>query len=241
MPTMPPTAPAASSAAAASEPSPYLIGYLTLRKLVGGIGVAMPFVMYFGGKGLFHTGLQSSISAYYHTGMRDVLVGILCAIGVFLFCYRGGSSKENWATNIAGACAIGIALFPTGADECLRHQGFSAHGVFAVIYFAALTYLALFVFTAIDPAKQLSREKIHRNWVYRICAVVMAIAVGCAVASFFLPEDLRAALCEREALFYLESIAGIAFGIAWLTKGKAIPLLNEKAEPPAPAAATAMP
>lgn len=227
MPTTLPTAAPVPPAA----PSPYLIGYLTLRRLVGGIGVAMPFVMYFGGEVLFRTTLQSSISAYYHTGMRDVLVGILCAIGVFLFCYRGSGTRENVATNIAGACAIGIAFFPTGADECVRHHGVSAHGVFAVIYFAALTYLALFVFTAIDPAKQLSRAKVHRNWVYRICAVVMALAVACAVITFFLPEGLRGALCERRALFWLESIAGIAFGVAWLTKGKAIGLLNDPVLP----------
>lgn len=215
---------------AATQP-PLLIGYLTLRRLVGTIGVAMPVALYLGALLLFGTGLQSSISAYYHTGMRDLLVGALCAIGVFLFCYRGSSRRENVATNIAGACAIGIALFPTGADECVRHHGFSAHGVFAVVYFAALTYLALFVFTAIDPAKQLSRAKLRRNVVYRGCAVVMGLCVGLAALSFFLPEGLRGALCERNALFWLESFAGVAFGVAWLTKGKAIGLLNEPESP----------
>jgi len=34
-------------------------------------------------------GIQDSISSYYYTDMRDVLVGSLCAIGVFLWSYRG--------------------------------------------------------------------------------------------------------------------------------------------------------
>ena len=33
------------------------------------------------------TEFQGSMSAYYHTGMRDIFVGTLCAIGVFLLIY----------------------------------------------------------------------------------------------------------------------------------------------------------
>ena len=48
-----------------------LISYLTLRKVVGILGMALPFVVFLGGKFIFKTDIQSSISSYYYTGMRD--------------------------------------------------------------------------------------------------------------------------------------------------------------------------
>jgi hypothetical protein len=66
-----------------------VISYLTLRKVIGLLGLALPFLAMVGARLLFHTGLQVSLSAYYHTGMRDVLVGILFAIGFFLGGYKG--------------------------------------------------------------------------------------------------------------------------------------------------------
>ncbi len=75
----------------------------------------------------FHDpGIQDSISSYYYTDMRDVLVGSLWAIGVFLFSYRGydtlegpqlrrlfGTSTDFLASSLAGICAVGVAIFPT--------------------------------------------------------------------------------------------------------------------------------
>lgn len=91
----------------------FIISFLTLRKTIGYIGILMPIIVRVGAY-LFE-GIRSndSISAYYYTGMRDVFVGILFAIGVFLFCYRGPATQDNLLTNIAGLAAIAIGLFPT--------------------------------------------------------------------------------------------------------------------------------
>ncbi len=43
------------------------ISYLELRKVIGILGIALPFVLFFGALIIFQTGLQSSISSYYHT------------------------------------------------------------------------------------------------------------------------------------------------------------------------------
>src|SRR5664279_4207021 len=89
--------------------------YLTLRKAVGIIGMSLPFVLVFG-KWLFESpGIQNSISAYYYTGMRNVLVGSLCAIGVFLFSYRGYKT-DGPAGILASVFSIGVALFPTAPE-----------------------------------------------------------------------------------------------------------------------------
>ena len=67
-----------------------LVSYLTLRRVVGVLGVLLPVVV---AGGCFVLGacteLQDSISDYYGTEMRDVFVGVLFAIGWFLFSYRG--------------------------------------------------------------------------------------------------------------------------------------------------------
>ena len=92
-----------------------VISYLTLRKAIGLIGILLPVVlagvyMLLASKIIF----QASISAYYYTSMRNVLVGALCAIGVFLFAYRGYGWQDNLCTNAAGAFAVGVAWLVKG-------------------------------------------------------------------------------------------------------------------------------
>src|SRR6266699_115645 len=71
-------------------PDPRIISYQTLRRAVGFIGVGLPFVLALGDILIFHgDGVRRSVSSYYHTPMRGVLVGALWAIGVFLFAYKG--------------------------------------------------------------------------------------------------------------------------------------------------------
>ena len=90
-----------------------IVSYLTLRKAVGYIGLLMPILVRVGACYFEQIPSNTSISAYYYTSMRDVFVGALAAIGVFLFCYRGPDTQDNVLTNIAGACAIAIGLLPT--------------------------------------------------------------------------------------------------------------------------------
>jgi len=45
--------------------------------------------------------------------MRDVFVGALCAIALFMFYYCGHDKWDNWVGHAAGFFAIGVALFPT--------------------------------------------------------------------------------------------------------------------------------
>ena len=49
-----------------------VVSYLTLRQMVGAIGLLMPFLVRLGGYIFEHITTTDSISAYYYTGMRDI-------------------------------------------------------------------------------------------------------------------------------------------------------------------------
>src|ERR671933_275348 len=97
-----------------SEPNDdVVISYLNLRRAIGLLGMGLPLVLVLGkllGDG---GGLLESISDYYYSSMRNVFVGTLWAIGIFLFSYRGYERKDDIAGTLACLAAIGVALFPT--------------------------------------------------------------------------------------------------------------------------------
>ena len=98
-----------------------LMSYNTLRKLLGTLGVALPIVLIAGSVAL-HGSVLRSISAYYYSPMRDLLVAAFCSIGLFLFTYKGYKDKdelisENIITNCAGTMAACVALLPTSFQD----------------------------------------------------------------------------------------------------------------------------
>jgi hypothetical protein len=102
----------------------HVIHFQALQALIGGIVLLLLPVVYFGNWIIFtrHVGgclsptnprIPGSLSGYYYTHMRNLFVGAMCAVGVYFVAYRGYKKKDYWFTNVAGAAAILIALFPT--------------------------------------------------------------------------------------------------------------------------------
>ncbi len=263
--------------------SRHLASYLTMRKGIGCLGLALPFILAIGGMLLNGQGngqgIRSSISAYYHTGMGDVFVGTICAIGIFLFAYKGYEPEDDRVGDFAFFCAVGLALFPTipdmgdpsrgiglilspatldivepsraaclalGSDLlalfpsllelCLNLKETSgsglekiiavAHGVFAAGFFLTLAYFSLFLFTKSD--REMTRKKRQRNIVYRACGYVILLAIALIVLGGLilylelLPDATVRMVKSLDPLFWLESIAIVAFSVSWLVKGEAI-------------------
>lgn len=200
-----------------------VFSYLVLRKAIGYLGTLLPVLLAIGAVLLFRTGLQSSVSSYYYTGMRDVFVGTLFAIGFFLFSYKGYGRPDNLAGNVGWVSAVGAALFPTAPDEA-ESLGFSgiAHFVFAAVFLLTLIYFSLFLFTKTDPDKPPTRRKLQRNMVYKVSGYVMSLCIVLIVVYFLLPDQTAAPLERLHPVFWLEAVAVVAFGISWLTKGEAI-------------------
>ena len=96
------------------------LSYIGLRRMIGIIGIMLPYVLFIGKMILESPGVLGSISAYYYSVMKDVYVDSMCATAVFLLSYRY-DRLDDIAGDIAGVSAIGVAYFPTppavGATE----------------------------------------------------------------------------------------------------------------------------
>jgi hypothetical protein len=188
--------------------------YLSLRNAIGWIGILLPFVL-MGGMFLIFNGkvIQKTISQYYHTGMRDVFVGSICAIALFLFFYKGYNKWENRSATLAGFFAIGIAWFPTTQAGPLDPAGI-VHLICASVFFLILAGFSIFFFTM--GASHPTRQKLKRNLIYIVCGVVMIVCLVAIVIffNFFLDDNPGS-----NFVFWAETIALIAFGVSWITKG----------------------
>lgn len=208
----------------AEKDTSLVFSYLALRKAIGMLGIALPFVLSFGAFVIFRKELQSSISYYYWTGMRDVFVGTLFAIGFFLLSYQGYQRADNVAGNLACVFAVGVALFPTAefADATgLPKLTSILHFVFAAAFFGTLIYFCLALFTKTKARGRPTMQKLIRNGIYRGCGYLMTACILLTFVFFLIP-DVYVAAAPYSPVYWLEAIAILAFGVSWLVKGEAI-------------------
>jgi hypothetical protein len=203
-----------------SGDDPLVRSYLAVRKSIGVVGIALPFVLVLGGL-IAGIGLQGSISAYYHTGMRDVFVGSLCAIAVFLWSYRGYDERDDRAGNLACVAALGVALLPTTPADPTPAQATVGvlHVLSAALFFAALAYFSLALFRLSGQTFPTDRKR-ARNRVYTVCGyTIIACVIAIGIVSI---PGVRAVVDGLRPVLWLEAAAVVAFGVSWFTKGEAI-------------------
>ena len=212
-----------------TQKDPQLISFQALRKAVGWMGISLPLAMIVGNAVFGNCNrIQDSVSHYYYTVTGDLFVGILCAVAFFLFAYKGykGDSDRVW-TNLAGFFAVCIALFPTNnnsQDSCAIIQlpdneiRRVIHYVSAGAFFLILAGISLFLVTRSGPVK--TREKKIRNQVYIASGITILLAV-IAIAIYGLSKG-NEQWSRLKPVFWLEWIALLSFGIAWLVKGETI-------------------
>jgi hypothetical protein len=213
--------------------NPQVISYLTLRRALGILGISFPVVLAVGSLLFCNcTEIQSSISSYYHTDMRDIFVGTLCTLALFLFAYKGYDRRDAIAGNLGCLFALGVAFFPTSVSEsstpCIpeafsNNMVSSIHFISAGLLFIVLSYFSIVLFT--KGSKNPTGRKLKRNRLYWICGYTMLGCIVLIAVYFMLLEKRYPVLQDLDPVFWLESIALWAFGLSWLTKGKA--LLND--------------
>jgi hypothetical protein len=102
-----------------TEGKQLVVSYLFLRRAVGWIAILLPIVLLVGNLISSAASPPESMSGYYYTDMRNIFVGSLCALGVFLVAYNGYDNVDRWVTSIAGLGAIGVAFCPTKPAVCV--------------------------------------------------------------------------------------------------------------------------
>jgi hypothetical protein len=213
--------------------NPQVISYLTLRKAVGILGISFPVILVLGSVVFGDCKeIQGSISSYYHTSMRNVFIGVMCALAFFLFAYKGYDRRDAIAGNLGCIFALGVAFFPTAVTEPLTDcipLSFEApvissiHFISAGSLFIVFAYFSICLFTKGSPDP--TSRKLKRNKLYRFSGYTIVASIGLIALYFIAFEKRHPAFQNYHPVFWLESIALWAFGIAWLTKGKA--LLND--------------
>ncbi|MFU7558127.1 hypothetical protein ACMFWY_05575 [Roseiconus sp. JC912] len=207
--------------------NPLVLSYLGIRRAIGLSGLFLPIVL--GPIGWLFLGIeiQDNMSSYYHTPLRDVFVGTLCAMAVFLYCYRGYGRIEDWTANVGCASALGIALFPLdyGSDPLFQRSlvGY-VHSFSGGIFFTTLAVYSLYHF----PTREHSRPGMashiaERNFIYYTSGVVILLSL-IAMGSYLmlLPASWKRWLNEYNYLFWMEWVAVWAFAAAWLAKSRMI-------------------
>ena len=175
------------------------------------------------------------MSDYYHTGMVGVFVGVLSAIGFFLFSYMGYDRRDYIAGRLASLFAVGVALFPNNPPNGDNGWVSVVHFTCAFGFFATLIYFCLWLFPLGDKKHEPSAQKLRRNKVYKACGYTMIACIGLLMAyfgySYFFSAGAASPLERYSPVFWLEATMVVAFAVSWLVKGEAIladpPAVNE--------------
>ena len=210
------------------SPSPELVSFQAIRKAVGWLGVLLPFALWGGGVLISGTALQPSISHYYFTNMREIFVGVLCAVSLFLFTYKGYSKLDSYSANLAGIFSLLVAVFPTNIISSYPGQVYTIslfdwkihnaiHLISAALFFVTLACMSLFLFTKSNkPKAEWTAARKNRNRTYILCGwgmIICIILIGVSGPLFGLSSTSK-------ITFILEAVALILFGVSWLTKGE---------------------
>jgi hypothetical protein len=229
---------------------------LWTRAVIGIIGIALPILFIIGEyflSGGVH--VRGSLSAYYHTPMRDIFVAGLCVIGFFLATYRSGQARtaDFWVSLVAGLAVIGVVFFPTmrphllpdaprcgvlpmpGGCSFLQQQLGERlvawiHFFFAVVFILSLAAMCLVVF-AKGESDRSNRSEMETNpkmvTIVKTCGWLILAAVAWVVIGGL----LKVTIWELTPLYVGELISVWAFAAAWLIKARDLPKVLGPQEP----------
>lgn len=210
-----------------------VLSYHRVRTALGLLGFVLPVSLIIGAL-LTEGRIQPSISDFYHTTLRDIFVGTLCAIGIFLISYKGYRRKTGeWVSDdivatMAGISAFGVALFPNETENqavaSITQQMLGIqiaplfHYASALVFFSCLSVFCYFKFA--KAARVPWRRKVYLG-----CGHVILLATAAVFVFSYLKVKgsgpTRAMVLDYNLVFWAEAIGVWAFAVSWLVKGKA--------------------
>jgi hypothetical protein len=197
--------------------------FLLLRRAIGWIGTLLPIVVIAGDAAFSSGPLPNSLSDYYYTPMRNILVGSLCVLGVFLLLYDVSVRVDRWITNAAGIGVLGVAFLPgsppvphlTTSQEVIGNL----HVFFAAIAFVGLSAAMWRFAYAVSDGPDAPPPSPRGALFYRVSACVMLGFVILSGVAILLPLSVQNTTL---AIYDTEALAIFTFGISWLVKGRAL-------------------
>ena len=212
------------------------IDTIRLRIACGVLGLLLPWIVlllcivYGEAAPLGHI-FPDSISAtyYFQTTITPFMI-ILGSSGIILMCYRGYTWTDDLINTLTGIFALFICQFPCSNPE-MYAAGYIPdfvgtfqlpyevsgwiHNISAVFFFGFLAYNCLFLFT--KSSGNMTENKKKRNIIYKVCGIGMLVSLLAIV--------IVAIFEVWSGTWWVEAIALMFFGIAFLTKADVLPIL----------------
>lgn len=200
--------------------------YQNMRKIIGFFGFMLPLTLIIinmiAEKQFV---VLNSISAYYYSNVRDILVGVLFIITFFLFNYKGYDKLDNIITNICGLSALLIAIFPMSngsiSNSIFQNQRLNEiiHFSSATLLFICFSFMSIFLFTKSDK-KILDKRKKNKNYIFIACGILIILSIIIiGVVQVINNETFNN---KYHFVLWFETLALCSFGISWLTKADVI-------------------
>jgi hypothetical protein len=228
-----------------------------LRRSVGAIGTSLPLTLIIwnaikGGSGAI---VPASMSGSYYTSARNLFVGSLCALGVFLFGYRH-TKRQNRITWLAGVCAVLVAFAPTAPAKPLTEPAWVnyLHHIAAIALIGTLGLFCWVIFFAKHPERvrtpvlpgeeyESPRRRsrlsawlagilatLRQSWKCRIyfsAGLLVFISGLLALYTGIWPTGWSTGW---PSLYLFEGIAVFSFGVAWFTSASDLKVTAQAAE-----------
>jgi hypothetical protein len=193
--------------------APYIRSYLFMRRAIGWLGFVLPPLLVFGEPIPFDDRPfpLGSLSAYYYSGFREVFVGILWAIGVFLVIYKWPErTRESRVSTYAGFAVIVVALFPTGKPGA-KVPAIPLQDLLGEVWVERVHYAAAgtFIFLISRVSRYWARNRPERRRLHRVCELVILAALALAVLE-------GATDWPGYGILVAEFAAVWAFAVSWL-------------------------
>lgn len=222
------------------EKNELVISYLSLRKYLGILGIALPIILLVGSIFANNGVVEGAISDYFHTPLRQFFTISLGGISLLLFAYKGYDNMDKWITNIAGLFGLLTAFVYTSFKDHSALNGYilvekmgrtpvpldaqceiipipvsplqsTLHLTFAALFFLLLGFMSI---------KQFSKSGTPgEKFIYRTTGWIIIVTILLLTPVAFKIDGLDEFYHRYRLIFVGELICLWAFGISWLVKG----------------------
>ena len=138
----------------------------------------------------------------------------IIAVGATVGACAPTTISPNWGTSYQQMRAH-QALNPTAGEMAIG----TVHFVSATVFFLTLAVYSFFIFTKTDPSRPMTPEKKKRNVVYRVSGIVIVVCLAAIAILNLVPPG---PIDQLKPVFWLETVASVAFGVSWLVKGETL-------------------